>query len=124
MRRMLITWPGLLAIACACGTLPAAAGARTPMTLTKVRADWIGSSHRIFVDTVWTPRSLETQVTVRVSVNGRRLRTLRVSRWVIGRKLFQLTVPSTVPADSKARIEVRVSSGAGIDHRTVSLDLP
>jgi hypothetical protein len=124
MRRLLITWAGLLAVACVCGALPAAAGAKTPITLTKVRADWIGSSHRIFVDTHWTPKSLETQVTVRISVNGRRLRTLRVNRWVIGRKLFQLTVPSTVAADSKARIEVRVSSGAGIDHRTVSLDLP
>ena len=124
MRRLLITWAGLLAVACVCAAPPAAAGAKTPITLTKVRADWIGSSHRIYIDTFWTPRSLETQVTVKISVNGTSLRTLRVTRWVIGRKLFQLTVPSTVAADSKARIEVRVSSGAGIDHQTVSLDLP
>jgi hypothetical protein len=124
MRRLLITWAGLLAVAGVGAALPAAAGATTPITLTKVRADWIGSSHRIFVDTHWTPKSLETQVTVRISINGQRLRTLRANRWVIGRKLFQLTVPSTVAANSTVRIEVRVSSGAGIDHRTVSLDLP
>jgi hypothetical protein len=124
MRRMPITWFALLALACLCGALPAAAGAKAPIVLTKVRADWIGSSHRIFVDTHWTPRGLETQVTVTISVNGQRLRTLRVNRWVIGRKLFQLTVPGAVTAHSKARIEVRVRSGAGIDHRTVTLDLP
>ena len=124
MRRMLITSVALLAIVCAFVALPLTAGAKTPITLTKVRADWIGSTHRIYVDTFWTPKSLETQVTVKISVNGTSLRTLRVTRWVIGRKLFRLTVPDTVVAGSKARIDVRVSSDAGIDHRAVTLDLP
>jgi len=124
MRRMLITSVALLAIVCAFVALPLTAGAKTPITLTKVRADWIGSTHRIYVDTFWTPKSLETQVTVKISVNGTSLRTLRVTRWVIGRKLFRLTVPDTVAAGSKARIDVRVSSDAGIDHRAVTLDLP
>ena len=124
MRRMLITSVALLAIVSACVALPLTAGAKTPITLTKVRADWIGSTHRIYVDTFWTPKSLETQVTVKISVNGTSLRTLRVTRWVIGRKLFRLTVPDTVAAGSKARIDVRVSSDAGIDHRAVTLDLP
>jgi hypothetical protein len=104
--------------------LPAAVGAKTPLTVTKVRADWIGSSHRIFIDLAWTPKSLETKVTVKISVNGTNLRTLQVKRWVIGRKLFKLTVPTTVAGGSKARIEVRASSAAGEDHRTVTLDLP
>ena len=124
MRRMLITSVALLAIICAFVALPLTAGAKTPITLTKVRADWIGSTHRIYVDTFWTPKSLETQVTVKISVNGTSLRTLRVTRWVIGRKLFRLTVPDTVAAGSKARIDVRVSSDAGIDQRAVTLDLP
>ena len=124
MRRMLITSVALLAIVCAFVALPLTAGAKTPITLTKVRADWIGSTHRIYVDTFWTPKSLETQVTVKISVNGTSLRTLRVTRWVIGRKLFRLTVPDTVAAGSKARIDVRVSSNAGIDQRAVTLDLP
>ena len=124
MRRMLITSVALLAIVCAFVALPLTAGAKTPITLTKVRADWIGSTHRIYVDTFWTPKSLETQVTVKISVNGTSLRTLRVTRWVIGRKLFRLTVPDTVAAGSKARIDVRVSSNAGIDERAVTLDLP
>ena len=89
-----------------------------------MRADWIGSSHRIFVDTTWTPKRFETQVTVKISVNGESLRTLQVKHWVIGRKLFKLTVPDSVAAGSKARIEVRVHSEAGDDHRVVTLDLP
>jgi len=124
MRRILITSVALVSIVCAFAALPLSAGAKTPITLTKVRADWIGSSHRIYIDTFWTPKSLETQVTVKISVNGTSLRTLRVTRWVIGRKLFKLTVPETVAAGSKARIEVRVSSDAGTDHRAVTLDLP
>jgi hypothetical protein len=123
MRRILITSFALLAVVCACVALPVTAGAKTPITLTKVRADWIGSSHRIYIDTFWTPRSLETQVTVKISVNGTSLGTLRVKHWVIGRKLFKLTVPDTIATGSKARIEVRVSSDAGIDHRAVTLEL-
>jgi hypothetical protein len=124
MRRILITSVALVSIVLTLAALPLSAGAKTPITLTKVRADWIGSSHRIYVDTFWTPKSLETQVTVKISVNGTSLRTLRVTRWVIGRKLFKLTVPETVAAGSKARIDVRVSSDAGTDHRAVTLDLP
>ena len=70
----------------------------TPLTLTKLRADWIGSTHQIFVDTTWTPKRFETQVTVKISVNGESLRTLQVKRWVIGHKLFKLTVPDSVAA--------------------------
>ena len=36
---------------------------------------------------------------------------------MIGHKLFQLTVPTSVADGSKARIEVRVHSKAGDDHR-------
>jgi hypothetical protein len=124
MRRILITSVALVSIVLTLAALPLSADAKTPITLTKVRADWIGSSHRIYIDTFWTPKSLETQVTVKISVNGTSLRTLRVTRWVIGRKLFKLTVPETVAAGSKARIDVRVSSDAGTDHRAVTLDLP
>ncbi len=123
MRHMLFT---LVAIATACAllALPAATGAKTPLTVTKVRADWIGSSHRIFIDLSWTPKSVETKVTVEVSVAGSPLRTLRVRRWVIGRKLFKLTVPAAVAPGATARIRVRASSSAGEDHRTVWLELP
>lgn len=124
MRRMLVTWLALAAALCASAALPQAAGAKTPLTLTKVRADWIGSSHKIFVDTTWTPKRFETQVMVKISVNGSSLRTLRATHWVIGHKLFKLTVPSTIAAGSKARIEVRISSDAGADRRSVVLELP
>jgi hypothetical protein len=124
MRHMLITSIASLAVACALTALPVAASAKAPLTVTKVRADWIGSSHSIYIDTTWTPKSLETQLTVKISVNGTKLRTLQVKRWVIGRKLFKLTVPSTLPDDSKARIEVRASSSAGHDGRTITLELP
>jgi hypothetical protein len=123
MRHFIVTSLACVVATCTLFALPAA-GAKPPLTVTKVRADWIGSSHRIFVDTTWTPRSLETKVTVKITVNGENLRTLQVKRWVIGRKLFKLTVPTTVPGGSKARIEVRASSSAGEDHRTVTLDLP
>jgi hypothetical protein len=124
MRRMVHTLVAGAAVAAALSAVPAAASAATPLTVTKVRADWIGSSHRIFVDTSWTPKRLETKVTVKISVNGESLRTLQVKHWVIGRKLFKLTVPETVAAGSTARIEVRASSKAGSAHRTISLDLP
>lgn len=101
--------------------LPEAAASKTPLTLTKVRASWIGSAHTIFVDTKWTPKRFETRVTIKISVNGASLRTLKVSKWVIGHKLFQLTVPASVKHGSKARIEARVHSDAGDDHRVVSL---
>jgi hypothetical protein len=123
MRHLLATSVACLAIACAILALPAAA-AKPSLTVTKVRADWIGSTHRIYVDTTWTPKSLATKVTVKITVNGESLRTLQVKRWVIGRKLFKLTVPTTVPGGAKARIEVRANSAAGEDHRTVTLDLP
>ena len=84
----------------------------------------VGSTHKIFVDTTWTPKRFETRVTVKISVNGEPLRTLRVKHWVIGHKLFKLTVPDSVAEGSKARIEVRVHSEAGDDQRSVLLALP
>ncbi len=124
MRRMVHTLVASAAVAAALGALASAASAAVPLTVTKVRADWIGSTHKIFVDTTWTPKRFETKVTVKISVNGESLRTLQVKRWVIGHKLFKLTVPETVAAGSTARIEVRASSQAGSARRTVSLDLP
>ena len=41
-----------------------------------------------------------------------------------GHKLFKLTVPDSIADGSKARIEARVHSEAGDDHRVVSLDMP
>jgi hypothetical protein len=124
MRRMLVTSIALVATAGSLAALPATAGSQTPLTVTKVRATWLGSSHRIFVDTSWAPKSYQTKVTVKISVNGDSLRTLQAKNWVIGHKLFQLTVPDTVTAGSKARIEVRVQSQAGNarDHVTLDLD--
>jgi hypothetical protein len=124
MRRMVLRLLAATAVAVAVAGLPVAASAVAPLTVTKVRADWIGSAHKIFVDTTWTPKSYATKVTVKISVNGESLRTLQVKRWVIGHKLFKLTVPESVAAGSTARIEVRATSQAGSDHRTVSLDLP
>ena len=43
---------------------------------------------------------------------------------MIGHKLFKLTVPDSIADGSKARIEARVHSEAGDDHRVVSLDMP
>jgi hypothetical protein len=123
MWRMLLTSLVLVATAATLAALPSAAATKTPMTLTKVRADWFGSTHRIFVDTTWTPKRFATQVTVKISVNGESLRTLRVKRWVIGHKLFKLTVPESIAVGSKARIEVRVRSQAGQDRRAVTLGL-
>jgi hypothetical protein len=104
--------------------MPEAAGSKTPLTLTKLHASWIGSSHTIFVDTTWRPKRYGTRVTVKITVNGDPLRTLKVTNWVIGHKLFQLAVPTSVADGSKARIEARVHSKAGDDHRVVSLALP
>ena len=123
MRRILLTTLALAVTAGILTALPAAAPAKTPMTLTKVRATWFGSTHRIFVDTTWTPKRFATQVTVKISVDGESLRTLRVKRWVIGHKLFKLTVPESMAVGTKARIEVRVRSEAGQDRRAVTLGL-
>jgi hypothetical protein len=124
MRRMILTSLALVATALVFTAMPSAVAADTPLTLTKLRADWIGSKHQIFVETIWSPKRFKTQVTVKISVNGETLRTLQVKRWVIGRKLFKLTVPDSVAAASKARIEVRIQSEAGTDKRSVKLDLP
>jgi hypothetical protein len=123
MRRLLPTSLALAASLVALSALPATA-AETPLTLTKVRADWIGSQHRIFVESTWTPKRFETEVTVRISVAGQDVRTFHVKRWLIGRKIYRLTVPESVPADSRARIEVRISSKAGKAKRVVFLGLP
>lgn len=123
MRRLLLTSFALLATAGTLAAVPAAAGAKTPLTVTKVGAHWSGSTRKIFIDTTWTPKRFETLVSVRISVNGDPLRTLRATHWVIGHKIFTLTVPSSIAAGSKARIEVRVHSQAGEDHRAVVLDL-
>jgi hypothetical protein len=124
MRRLVLTLLALVSAALMLTAMPSSAATDTPLTLTKLRADWIGSKHQIFVDTTWTPKRFATRVTVKISVNGNSLRTLQVKRWVIGRKLFKLTVPDSVAAGSKARIQVRVRSTAGTDKRSVSLDLP
>jgi|tagenome__1003787_1003787.scaffolds.fasta_scaffold20911902_2 hypothetical protein len=124
MRRILPLSLALAASIASLAAVPAAAGSKTTLTLTKVRASWIGSAHTIFVDTAWAPRRFETKVTIKISVNGEPLRTLKVSNWVIGHKLFQLTVPASVKGGSKARIEARVHSDAGDDRRVVPLALP
>jgi hypothetical protein len=123
MRRLLLTSIALVAATAAFTALPAPAATKTPLTLTKVRAEWLGSTRKIFIDTNWTPKRFATKVTVKISVNGEKLRTLQVSRWVIGHKLFKLTVPDELAAGGKARIEVRVRSQAGDDHSTVTLGL-
>jgi hypothetical protein len=124
MRHMLVTSLALLATAAAVTTAPAAAEATAPLTVTKLGAHWSGSTRTIFVDTTWTPKRFETRVQVKISVNGDALRTLRVTHWVIGHKIFKLTVPASVAKGSKARIDVRAHSVAGDDHRSVLLELP
>jgi hypothetical protein len=124
MRRMLVTSFALSAAILAPAALPQAAGSKTPLTLTKIVAHWSGSTRSIFVDTTWAPKSYATKVTVKISVDGNALRTLQVKRWVIGHKLFKLTVPETIANNAKARIDVRVHSQAGDDHRAVTLGLP
>jgi hypothetical protein len=124
MRRMLITSFALLASAGALASAPQAAVSKTPLTVTRVGAHWSGSARTIFVDTTWTPKRFETRVSVKISVNGDALRTLRATHWVIGHKIFKLTLPASIATGSKARIRVTVHSQAGDDSRAVSLDLP
>jgi hypothetical protein len=125
MRHMLVTSFALLATAGTLAAVPAAADSKaSPLTLTKLGAHWSGSTRNIFVDTTWTPKRFETRVMVKISVNGDPLRTLRVTHWVIGHKIFKLTVPASIAKGSKARIDVRVHSKAGDDHRSVVLALP
>ena len=52
-------------------------------------------------------------VTVKISVNGDRLRTLQVTNWVIGRKLFQLTVPTPSPTAARRASRCASQSKAG-----------
>jgi hypothetical protein len=124
MRRMLVTSFALAAAVCTFVALPQAADSKTPLTVTKLGAHWSGSTRSIFIDTTWTPKRFETEVTVTITVNGNPLRTLRATHWVIGHKIFKLKIPASVAAGSTARIEVRAASQAGADHRAVSLDLP
>ena len=124
MRHLLVTSFAFLASAGALAAVPAAADSSAPLTLTKVGAHWSGSTRNIFVDTTWTPKRFETRVLLKISVNGDPLRTLRVTHWVIGHKIFKLTVPASIAKGSKARIDVRVHSEAGDDHRSVLLSLP
>jgi hypothetical protein len=123
MRRILVTF-ALLATAGTVATATSAAAADAPLTVTKLSAHWSGSTRNVFVDTTWTPKRFQTRVQVKISVNGDSLRTLHVSNWVIGHKIFKLAVPASVTAGSKARIEVRVQSKAGNDRRSVQLVLP
>ena len=96
MRSILATSLALAATAGTIAVMPEAAGSKTPLTLTKLHASWIGSSHTIFVDTTWRPKRYGTRVTVKITVNGDPLRTLKVTNWVIGHKLFQLAIPTSV----------------------------
>jgi hypothetical protein len=124
MRRILVTSFALLATAATVATASGAAASSDPLTVTKLTAHWSGSTRNVFVDTSWTPKRFETRVQVKISVNGDPLRTLHVTHWVIGHKIFKLTVPASVAAGSKARIEVRVQSEAGADRRSLLLALP
>jgi hypothetical protein len=123
MRRILVTF-ALLATAGTVATATGAAAADAPLTVTKLNAHWSGSTRNVFVDTSWSPKRFQTRVQVKISVNGNPLRTLHVSNWVIGHKIFKLAVPASVAAGSKARIEVRVHSEAGNDRRSLLLALP
>jgi hypothetical protein len=124
MRRILVTSFALLATAGTVATATSAAATDAPLTVTKLSAHWSGSTRNVFVDTSWSPKRFQTRVQVKISVNGDSLRTLHVSNWVIGHKIFKLAVPSSVAAGSKARIEVRVRSEAGNDRRSILLALP
>jgi hypothetical protein len=124
MRRLLGTSCALLATAGALAMVPATAASKAPLRVTKLGAHWSGSTRKIFVDAAWSPKRFETLVQVKISVNGDPLRTLRATHWVIGHKIFKLRVPGSVARGSRARIDVRVHSEAGDDHRSLLLALP
>ena len=123
MRRMLVTSFALLATFGTLAGVPASAASKAPLTVTKLGAHWSGSTRNIFVDTTWSPKRFETLVQVKISVDGDPLRTLRATHWVIGHKIFKLSVPGSIARGSQARIDVRVHSEAGDDHRSLLLAL-
>ena len=118
MRRML---PLVLVLAATLA--PAFADARSNALKLNVKPEWFGSTRQLFVDVSWQPKSLETVVTLNVKVDGSSLRTLRGKRWVVGRKLFALDLPSSVRPGAEATVTVRVRSSAGTATQAVDLKL-
>lgn len=118
MRRLLL--PVLMLAAT---LVPAFADARSSAIKLNVKPEWFGSTRQLFVDVTWQPKSLETVVTLNVQVDGSSLRTLRGKRWVVGRKLFSLDLPSSVRPGANATVTVRVRSSAGTATQAVDLKL-
>ena len=118
MRRLLLP-----VLVLAATLAPAFADARSNAIKLSVEPEWFGSTRQLFVDVTWQPKSPETVVTLNVKVDGNSLRTLRGKRWVVGRKLFSLDLPSSVRRGADATVTVRVRSSAGTATQTVDLKL-
>lgn len=117
MRRALVLSLLLLAAA-----VPAQAAAPT-LALTSPSVHYLAVDRSLWVKTAWTPSTLATNVTVVVQQGSHTLRTLRVSRWLIGTKTFTLALPKTLPATGDLRVQVHATSSAGSDQQTVTVAL-
>ena len=76
--------------------------------------------HVVFTQSEW---STARKCTVVVQQGTTTLKTLRATRWLIGSKMFNLTLPKTLTTGGQLRVRVRATSSAGSDQKTIDLTL-
>ena len=103
---------GRIALAVVTCVLAAPATAPAAMSVTAA-PEWFPQSRTLFVSTAWTPRNERTTVTLVVRAGGERIKTIRATGWVIGRKTFSLRLPASLADGKQVSLAVRVASDAG-----------
>jgi hypothetical protein len=104
----------LVVLTCA---LAAPAAAPAAVTLTAA-PEWFPHSRSLFVSTAWTPKNERTTVTLVLRAGGQRIKTIRATGWLIGRKTFSVRLPLTLATGAKVALTVRTASDSG--KRTVT----
>jgi hypothetical protein len=100
-----------------------ASAAGPAFTLTSPSVHYLAVDHSLWVKTAWTPHALATDVTVVVQQGSHTLKTLRAKHWLIGTKTFTLSLPKALPSGTGLSVQVRATSSAGSDQKTVSIPL-
>jgi hypothetical protein len=117
MRRALLLSLLVFAIAA-----PASAAGPT-FALTSPTVHYLAIDNSLWVKATWTPPTLPTDVTVVVQQGSRTVKTLKATHWLIGTKTFTLSVPKAILAGGPLSVQVRATSSAGSDRKTISVPL-
>ena len=108
---------GRIALLALTFVLAAPAVAPAAETLTAA-PEWFPQSRSLYVRTAWAPKGEATTVTLVLRAGGNRIKTIRATGWLIGRKTFSVRLPASLATGSKVSLTVRTASDAG--KRTVT----